>query len=354
MKKLLYTTAIAGLAMTYATVSSAETKVSGNLGLSYFMSSDDRPQATKKSLDGFGKESQINITNSGDLNNGMKYAAGFSLEMDGADAAADVQSTTLLGQQNENVFIDLIVGNTTISVGADHFQNTDAHLTNLVGFGYVGANGADGETSSIYPTNGSNYGSYGIGLLQKTDIGSFGVNLTPNHNTGSTDALNVTNDIGNSLAKAQLDDGNTAVEVTFRGSLGVKGLDVLAGHKMEDKATAADTRDRDATRFAAKYSTGAVSFAVDHITDESGGLVKKTGKSVGIAYSISDKLSVGYTRSEADTTTASTVDEETDMIAIGYNLGSVSVQAQLKDVESLGGTSGRDAKLFGFYLGTKF
>lgn len=353
MKKLLYTTAIAGLAMTYATVSSAETKVSGNLGLSYFASSDDRSNATKNSLDGFGKESQINISKSGDLNNGMKYAAGFSLEMDGGDFQTSVNQVSFLGQQNENVYIDLIAGNTTISIGADHFQNTDAHLTNLVGFGYVGADGADGETSSLYPTHGSNYGAYGIGILQKTDIGSFGVNITPNNTTSSTDALNVTNDIGNGLRKAHHNDAMTATEVTFRGSLGVKGLDVLVGHKMEDKATS-DTFDRDATRLAAKYSTGAVSIAVDHVESSTAGTSENTGKSIGIAYSISDKLSVGYTRSEADTTTASRVDEETDMIAIGYNLGPVSVQGQLKQVDNLGGLSGRDAKLFGLYLGTKF
>ena len=48
MKKLLYTTAIAGLAMTYATVSSAETKISGNVGLSYFASDDSLHKATNK------------------------------------------------------------------------------------------------------------------------------------------------------------------------------------------------------------------------------------------------------------------------------------------------------------------
>jgi len=351
MKKLLYTTAIAGLAMTYATVSSAETKVSGNLGLSYYAGSDDKA-AGKASLDGFGKESQINITNSGDLNNGMKYVAGFSLEMDGEDTST-VGTANIQGQQNENVYIDFIAGNTTISVGADHFQNTDGHLTNLVGFGYIGADGASQGAGSIYPTHGSNYGAYGIGLLQKTEIGSIGINFTPN-------ASSAANDIGNGLDKATV-NSSSATEVTFRGSLGVKGLDLLAGHKMQDRVNAANnTRDRDATRFAAKYSTGAVTVAFDHI--ESGasgaatdvGINELTGKSIGIAYSISDKLSIGYTRAEAESTKASTVDEETDMVAIGYNLGPVSVQAQYKDVDNLAGTRGNNGTLFGLYLGTKF
>ena len=365
MKKLLYTTAIAGLAMTYATVSSAETKISGNVGLSYFASDDSLPKATNKSLDGFGKESQLNISKSGDLNNGMKYAAGFSFEFDGADAQSEAQTA-------ENVHIDFISGNTTIDIGADHFQNTDVTMTNLVGFGYLGADGASADKGSLYPTNGSNYAAYGIGLLQKTDIGSIGINFTPN-NTASLAA----NDIANGLKKSQV-NGNAATEITFRGSLGVKGLDVLLGKKFEDKGRAADTMDRDSHRVAAKYSVGKFSIAADTITRENastplssvlsstnGTSVTFTntaaaasnetkGKSIGIAYSITDNLSIGYTRSEAEVTTAGSSDEETDMVAIGYNLGAVSVQAQYKDVENLGGVAANDGKLFGLYLGTKF
>ena len=346
MKKLLYTTAIAGLAMTYATVSSAETKVSGNLGLSYYLSSDDQPTvASRKSLNGFGRETQINISNSGDLNNGMKYAAGFSFEFDGADS----QSAGTQGQSGENVYIDITSGNTTLSIGADHFQNTDTHLTNLVGFGYIGADGASNDVQSIYPEGqATNYGAYGVGILQKTALGNFGINFTPNN----TSAL-ATNDIANTLIKSQVETtAKSATEINFRGSLGVEGLDVLAGHKSQKQSNAL-TRDLDGERVAAKYSTGAFTVAFDYISAEDG-TNKTQGTSVGIAYSISDKLSVAFTRANADTSAASTVDEETDMIAIGYNLGPVSLQAQYKDVENLGGTSTIDGSLLGIYLGTKF
>jgi len=368
MKKLLYTTAIAGLAMTYATVSSAETKVSGNLGLSYFSSSDSLSGGDNKSLDGFGKETQLNISKSGDLNNGMKYAAGFSFEFDGADAQGEAQTA-------ENVYIDFISGNTTISVGADHFQNTDAHLTNLVGFGYIGADGASGDKSSIYPMHGSNYSAYGIGLLQTTPIGKFGINFTPNGV-----ASLATNDIGNNLKESTVNGaGKSATEVTFRGSLGVKGLDVLVGKKMQDASKPSDTKDLDAQRIAAKYSVGKFTIAADTvkqniastaasqaiiIDDEGTGVEvddidgkdsnEIKGKSIGIAYSITDNLSIGYTRAEAEISTAGSSDEDTDMVAIGYNLGAVSVQAQYKDVENLGSEAANDGKLFGLYLGTKF
>jgi hypothetical protein len=346
MKKLLYTTAIAGLALTYATVSSAETKVSGNLGLSYFASSDDTAKATNTSLNGFGKESQLNISNSGDLNNGMKYAAGFSFEFDGADS----QSAGTQGQTAENVYIDFISGNTTLSVGADHFQNSDRHMTNLVGFGYIGANGASQDAQSIYVTSPSNYGAYGVGLLQTTTVGKIGINYTPNA-TGSL----ATNDIGNTLTKAQVEgDVKSATEISFDGDLGVKGLQVFAAKKMQDRANVAGTRDLDGQRLAAKYSTGAFTIAVDQAKLENGTDEFKSS-SVGVAYSLSENASIGYTRAKADSTAAAQpLDEKTDMIAIGYNLGAVSVQAQYKDVESLGGVLNNDGKLFGLYLGTKF
>ena len=343
MKKLLYTTAIAGLAMTYATVSSAETKISGNLGLSYFMSSDDYATvASRTSLNGFGKESQINIANSGELSNGMGYAAGFSFEFDGADAQAE-------GQTAENVYIDFKAGDTTISVGADHFQNTDKHLTNLVGFGYIGADGASQDAASIYPTSGAtNYGSYGVGLLQKTEIGSFGINYTPN----KTSSL-AGNDIGNALTKAKVEStAKAATEINFVGNLGVEGLNVIAGTLMNKKDNG-KTRDGDGHRVAVSYTAGAVTVAVD-TAESSDGTNEFTGKSVGVAFAASDALSIGVTLAEADSTASSSKDEETKMIAIGYNLGPVSVQAQYKDVENLGGTNGNDGTLFGVYLGTKF
>jgi hypothetical protein len=349
MKKLLYTTAIAGLALTYATVSSAETKVSGNLGLSYFASSDDTAAATNTSLNGFGKESQLNISNSGDLNNGMKYAAGFSFEFDGGDAQGE-------GQTAENVYIDFISGNTTLSVGADHFQNSDRHMTNLVGFGYIGANGASQNAQSIYVTSPSNYGAYGVGLLQTTTVGKIGINYTPN----AISSL-ATNDIGNTLTKAGVEgvsgaaatNAKSATEISFDGNLGVKGLQVFAAKKMQDRAVAG-TRDLDGHRMAAKYSTGAFTIAVDKAKLENG-TNEFNSSSVGVAYSLSENASIGYTRAKADSTSAAQpLDEKTDMIAIGYNLGAVSVQAQYKDVEALGGVLNNDGKLFGLYLGTKF
>ena len=52
--------------------------------------------------------------------------------------------------------------------------------------------------------------------------------------------------------------------------------------------------------------------------------------------------------------TASTVDEEIHMVAVGYNLGPVSLQAQYKDVANHANTTNADGTIVGVYLGTRF
>ena len=85
MKKILLTTALVGSLVSGMSVANAQTKVSGNLGISYFATSNETSSVNSLSYNGFGTESQINLSSSGDLNNGMKYAAGFSWEIDGSE-----------------------------------------------------------------------------------------------------------------------------------------------------------------------------------------------------------------------------------------------------------------------------
>jgi hypothetical protein len=122
MKNMLTRTALASSVLLLSvSAASAQTTVSGNLDLVYKAVSSDKAGA--RSYRYFGKESQINLGNKGKLNNGMDYAAGFSLEFDGSDANANGASLTtslnvLEGAFSENVFIDFISGNTTITFGA--------------------------------------------------------------------------------------------------------------------------------------------------------------------------------------------------------------------------------------------
>ena len=91
MKNMFTKTALASsLVLLGAGVANAQTTVTGNLFMTYKATSTDQSTAAAKVGNSrqFGKEAQINIQNKGKLNNGMDYAAGFSIELDGNDTLA--------------------------------------------------------------------------------------------------------------------------------------------------------------------------------------------------------------------------------------------------------------------------
>ena len=121
MKKLLLTTAIAGVMVSGSAF--AQTSITGELRLNYKVVTDATAANGATSpggIQGFGQEQQINIQTKGKLNvGGLDYAAGMSLENDGA------QATTLF---NENTYMDFTNASsgTTISIGRDHIQRSDS------------------------------------------------------------------------------------------------------------------------------------------------------------------------------------------------------------------------------------
>ena len=345
MKKLMLTSALFGTFFDGA--ASAQTTVSGNLGISYFSVGNDTANKAND-VGTFGRESQINISNKGKLNNGFDYVAGFSLEFDGGDSSlttgASVTKNVAIGQQQENVYIDFISGNTTISVGVDHVQNTDAHYTNLVGFGYIGADGVN-NTASIYPAaNATLYGNWGVGVAQKAAGGQFGLYYTPHANNTAT------TDIGNGLTKVAALDNPSGYELTYMGNAGVNGLSLLAGYARADSPSAGSKIG--GQRIAAKYNLGSLTLAVDDVTAKVLNTADTDGRSYGVAYAVNKDVSVGVTYAEAKR--PGSKDEETVLVALGYNLGPVTVQAQHKIAQNVAGSAANYGELTGIYLGTKF
>jgi len=124
--KLLLSTALVG-GLIAGSAAIAQTSVTGNIALNYRAQSFDAPNAGS-STRGFGRETQVNVQNKGKLNNGLDYAAGFSLEFDGNDRTNTTGAQSISGTEantisNENVYVDFISGNTTITIGVDHIQN---------------------------------------------------------------------------------------------------------------------------------------------------------------------------------------------------------------------------------------
>jgi hypothetical protein len=365
MKSKLITTALVGSMFGFAISSAvAQTTVTGNLDIAYHaVKAKGTQTTTNNSYRGFGQEQQINIQNKGKLSNGMDYAAGFSWELDGdevlgADTTAAAASNDSSNARQENVFIDLMVSkDLTLSISADHMPNTDVTMTNLVGWGYLGGQGLQNNGSS-YPTS-LNDGGYGIGFTY--NLGPARLTLQHQPNPGKAAGFS---DTGHNVEAQQDGDENSKYEGILRGDLGVKGLDVLVGFQRQNGRTAA-AKNEDGERYAIKYNFGQVTVAGDYIklegqdrtvagTAGTSRTEELKGKSVGIAYAVTPALSVGYTQSKASTSAASTEDEKMKMFAIGYNLGAVTVQAQVRDVDNAAGVSTADGKIGSVKLSTRF
>jgi hypothetical protein len=383
MKKILTSTAlVSSLVLLSAGVSNAQTTVTGNLAMSYKATSSDLGTVAGKTSNGrtFGKESQINLTHTNKLSNGMGLVAGFSLEFDGSDAApVNVSSATNAGNSvrgvtNENTFIDIIAGNTTITFGADHMQNPDNTVTNLVGSADPDdiISGVAGGTSTLYsPGKNSAYQAYQVGITQTTPIGKFSFGYAPDSTTGQ--ANSDTQGYGTTNAINNYDVDESRMEIGFVGNLGVKDLTVQAFYNKEDNAgrkSADQTQSSDlkGKMLAARYNLGTVALAYERGETTSLTNIENKSNSYGISYAVNKEITVGanYTKTDTDRTAAktavgasstlaaATADEKIKSVSVGYNLGPIVVGLSYGEVEGYNGTVGIDGKAVRLDTNVKF
>jgi len=385
MKKILTSTALVGsLVLLSAGISNAQTAVTGNLAMSYKATSSDLSTAAGKTANSraFGKESQINLTHTNKLSNGMGLVAGFSLEFDGSDAApVNVSSATnagnsLRGVTNENTFIDIIAGNTTITFGADHMQNPDNTVTNLVGVADPDdiISGVAGGTTTLYSAaKNSAYQAYQFGITQTTPIGKFSFGYAPDSTTGQ--ANSDTQGYGTTNAINNYDVDESRMEIGFVGNLGVKDLTVQAFYNKEDNAgrrsrdtVAPTSSDLKGKMLAARYNLGTVALAYERGETTSLTNIENKSNSYGISYAVDKEITVGvnYTKTSTDRTAAktaigatsdlavATADEKIKSVSVGYNLGPIVVGLSYGEVEGYNGTAGIDGKAVRLDTNVKF
>jgi hypothetical protein len=312
------------------------------LAISYYAASKDGSN-TEKSYNTFGTESQINFAASGDLNNGMKYAAGFSWEMDGGE------TLNSMGGATEGTYIEFISGGTTLGISTDRAGTVDGKGTsvNFAGFGYAPISGMGtsivGTTFNKKVDNG-----FGFNVQQKIADGVFSANYIPN-----TGAL-ATQDIGNSASKTANDNGESAYEITYTGK--IAGADIFVGMvNVNSVANSSAPNDLKGEAYSIAYPFGKAKVGVSRgvTKSQASTVVKDTTTQYGVGYALSDALSVSVARTIGDRSTSSK-DETIDILALGYNLGPVSVQLQYKDAADIGGTAGADGQQLGMYVSTKF
>jgi len=361
INKLRLSTAIIGsLAGLGLSAAVAQTTVSGNVAMGFIATSTDNTNKNG-SWSSMSKETQINIVTKGKLNNGMNYAAGFSLEYDGPDTAST-------GMYAEGNYIEINSGDTTLTIGADRIQNGDRHVTNAVGIGYIGQDGlgAGAATTaansiSIFPRHGSIYQFFGAGVVQKVGNGNISAYYVPNMTT------TILNDIGNDANATTSNNLSSAnkgkgYEIGYLGDLGVKNLTVQAFYTKGDRVNQQNIGDKEvkSKNFGVSYKVGDITLSASQLTTEgvqqgysavtatpaNGELAEELkGKSVGVAFAATKDLSLGLTYAKADSDHVTSVNTEKTVIAsVGYSLGAIGVKAQYADVKDFGGVANNDGK----------
>jgi len=332
--KLLATSALVG-SLVIGSSAYAQTTVTGSLALAYKDMHDysiaNNTTAGIRANRAFGRESQINLQNKGKLNNGMDYAAGFSLEFDGGRADDSVS--------DENVYIDFISGNTTLTFGVDHIQNTNRTLGILIGEDANDLTSGNAiATSNFIQSAGANSAqAMGLGAVQKTPVGSFSAWYAPtNGNSGSDD--NVGRKAGATTTALESDREST-FELGFAGNLGVKGLTTHLFYNEEGK-NAGNTRDTTGLNVGASYNMGQITVGYTRKETE----VQSTSAALsidlkqdefGIAYAVNPQLTLAANYTVLDSSKAAAVDAKAKGVAVGYNLGPVSIVGQYNKFENV-------------------
>jgi len=353
--KLLITSALAAGSLMAGSIANAQTyyekgngygtsttTVGGDLAIIYSAFRKQNGTLTNNATSGlassrgFGRESQLNVSNRGKLNNGLDYAAGFSLEFDGRGASNTTSATETPSISNENVYVDLIIGNTTLTVGLDHVQRAYSGSVPAV-FNITELMTAAGSKTT-YVTGAKTSESAHVGIIQS--IPSIGLKASAIYaprsaDTGGEDVAGVTANLGT----------NSSYEVGVIGvdAFGIKGLGVTGFYNSMTKSQVINYGAVKGVEYGISYNFGTVAIGFDKYKNENGigtaAAINPLGeattnavaitKKYGATYSVDANQTLGIVKSVTDTSGSAMngLTETVTAIQYGYNFGPVALSA---------------------------
>jgi len=346
MKKLLLSTALTGVLITTSAI--AQTSVTGNMTIGLRSTSEKGAAGavSTASKRGMLAETQLNVQNKGKLNNGMDYAAGFALEFD-ANETTSSTGAHARSIQNENTFIDLISGNTTVSFSIDHMNDFDRSMASRVGEHGAATGAAGGMTASTMLLTDpiATSSAYGANVRQAfPGIGQITLAYVPTATCSSTDAAGCG---GADTTVVEGNEGSAYSALLELPNVGIKGLNFEAGMVEQQKkigSTTTPNRDAKFTTIGANYTTGPVAFGYNKKEFENGTATpeKKDQDDFGVTYTAGN-LSYGLLYQKVDSNITTKADEKYKAIAVGYNLGPVAAMLNVGKHDNLAGSAGQDA-----------
>lgn len=342
MKKLLATSALVST-VALSSVSFAQTTITGSLDLTYRSTTGGTQQGDTY----LGRETQINLANKGKLSNGMDYAAGFSLEFDGMQTRAGTATTSV---DNEGVYLNLISGGTTFTVGVDWIQNSKQDLINSVG-------DVLDEVATVLP-GGTTLATGYVGASEVKE--SIGVGIVQNFGNGLTAsayyAPNYENTGGGNNGQSLNNSTGTngAYEVGIRGAnIGGSGVN-LNIWKNEVEKTTGNVDSLSGTAYTVGYAKAPFSFDIGRLKSTAVTGIDKDTDLGQISYSINKDITASLVRARTDQDNL-TAKETINSLMLGYSLGPVGVLVTASRIENAAGSrTAADIDQLGISLNTRF
>jgi len=313
-KLLLCSALVSAVALTSGV--NAETKVGGNLEQTWYSASRDLAAEQVNGAAGFGAETNISLSSSKELDNGLKASFGFNLEHGSEDSHYLTIGTDMVA----------------VTVGRDRGDTIDADALPYISDDIATVSGAVGGSIS----NGTTaHDKDHIDVKANLGVAAVTVRYAPSTTAGGNDDNAVTSK----------HSGGSLTEYVLKGNLGVEGLSVLAG-KAVNKDDTATGEDNDVTKIGASYNFGQVTVGAQRgkIDLGTGANDETTNTTYGVSFSANDNLSVGLYIGKSDKQ-GSAKDEESKMIQIGYNLGGIGIEIGHMQIENIGYASGDDADI---------
>ena len=268
----------------------------------------------------FGMSNDINITGSGELDNGFTYSVNTNFA--GQDMAAD------------SAILKLDMGDLG-TIGFDQ------------GSGAFGISTLENEVPTAYEEADHGVGSLGHGIdaVGNTNvigysntISGVGISVQMNPDT-STQTFNQ----AGSTSAAGKTGSNWNMAVTMAVPE-VDGLTLAAGYSETDNiGTATDNEEMTA---AINYTMGAISVGYqESVVTNNGGSTGAKVTAYGVAFNVNENLSISYSINDNEKTNASAahVTEESKGYQAAYSMGSASIRLAINEASDVGGVLNQNA-----------
>ena len=322
MKKLLISTALISSVFALSSAAIAEIKISGSIEQTYKSVSHDASNTSATAITGgssLGQETNLKVSGSKDLANGLKTSGFINLE----DSAID-QSDISIGN-----------GTFTVTFGADTNQTIATTINPRVGDDPHTV-ASTGTASQIITDGLSSYSAHDVqhvGFTAKVGDGTVNLNYAPS-GAGITNGDSTIADTG----------VGSAVEISYSGTI-MPGLKVLLGQQVTEAANGGN--DATERTYQVAYSQGAFAVGYAHRTLDDKGSAVEISKvtNVSATFAASKDLSISIERSEGERD-GDNDEEEITTFGIGYNLGGFAITAQYAETKNFNAVAGDDSEAF--------